>query len=173
VIPAIDTERLTLRGHQLEDFADLRAMWSDPAVTGAIPVQPFSEEEIWTRLLRYVGHWSLLGFGYWAVREKTSGRFVGDVGFADYKRAVDPPFDGAPEIGWVLAAWSHGRGYATEAARAVIDWGTQHFGPVRTVCLIHPSNIGSIRVAEKLGYREYARSTYHGGPTILLERVSG
>ena len=170
-IPQLETERLTLRGPTLQDFPELYAMWSDPEVVRTIPAKPFGEEECWTRLLRYVGHWEVMGFGYWVVREKSSGGYVGDVGFADYKRAVDPPIHGIPEIGWVLAASSHGRGYATEAARAVIEWGAQHFGDVRTVCLIHPENTRSMRVAEKLGYRECARPTYHEHTTVLLERL--
>jgi RimJ/RimL family protein N-acetyltransferase len=169
-IPAIDTERLTLRGHRGEDFSESAAMWGDPEVTRYIGGTPFTEEEVWSRLLRYVGHWALLGYGYWVVRERASGRFVGEVGFGDLRRAIDPPFDGAPEIGWVLASWSHGRGYATEAVRAVVEWGAQHFGPTRTVCLINVDNTRSIRVAEKCGYREYARTTYKTSPVILFER---
>ena len=173
MIPTLDTERLTLRGHREEDFAESAAMWGDAAVTRFIGGRPFTEEECWNRLLRYVGHWALLGFGYWVVREKASGRFVGEVGFADYRRAIDPPFHGVPEIGWVLAPWCHGRGYATEAAHAVVDWGDGHFDKPRTVCLIHQDHARSIRVAEKLGYREYARVNYNGHPEILFERVSG
>jgi RimJ/RimL family protein N-acetyltransferase len=173
MIPPLETERLTLRGPRKEDFAESAAMWGDPEVTRFIGGRPFTEEECWSRLLRYVGHWSLLGFGYWVVREKASGRFVGEVGFADWRRAIDPPYHGVPEIGWVLAPSCHGSGYATEAARAVIDWGAQHFRNPRTVCLIHQDHARSIRVAEKLGYREYARVTYNGHPEILLERVSG
>jgi RimJ/RimL family protein N-acetyltransferase len=168
--PSIDTERLTLRQHQREDFAETAALWGDPEVTRYVGGKPLTAEEVWTRLLRHIGHWSLLGFGYWVAREKSSGRFVGEVGFADLKRALDPPFDGAPEAGWILAPWSHGRGYATEAVRAAIDWGSRHFGPVRTVCLIDDENVRSIRVAEKCGYREYARTTYKANPVILFER---
>jgi RimJ/RimL family protein N-acetyltransferase len=167
---AIDTERLTLRRHERVDFRESAALWGDPEVTRYIGGKPLTEEEVWSRLLRHIGHWSLLGFGCWVVREKASGRFVGEVGFADLKRALDPAFDGAPEAGWVLASWSHGRGYATESVRAVIDWGLRHLGPVRTVCLIDDENVRSIRVAEKCGYREYARTTYKGNPVILFER---
>ena len=81
-IPAVDTARLTLRGHRIEDFDECAAMWGDPEVTRHIGGRPFTEEEVWTRLLRYVGHWSLLGFGYWVIREKATHRFVGEAGFA-------------------------------------------------------------------------------------------
>jgi RimJ/RimL family protein N-acetyltransferase len=58
--PALDTDRLTLRGHGLADFADSLRLWSDPDVTRYIGGRPFTEEEVWSRLLRYAGHWSLL-----------------------------------------------------------------------------------------------------------------
>lgn len=169
-VPAIHTARLTLRGHSVDDFADCAAMWSDPAVTQYLAQQPLSQEEVWARLLRYVGHWSLLGFGYWAVRDTATNRFVGDVGFADYRRDINPPLAGAPEIGWVLASASQGQGLATEAVQAVVAWGETQFAGARTVCLIDPGNRPSLRVAEKCGYREYARTTYKTQPVLLFER---
>lgn len=170
-IPTLQTERLSLRGHRLDDRGDCASLWSDPVVTRYIGGRPFTEEETWTRLLRYVGHWALLGFGYWVVTETASGRFVGEVGFADYKRALEPSLDGTPEIGWVLSPWAFGRGFATEAVRAALAWGDARFAARRTACLIRPDNVASIRVADKCGYREYARTTYNGQPVILFERV--
>jgi len=169
-IPVLDTERLHLRGHTLEDFPACAAMWSDPTVTRHFGRKPFTEEESWTRLLRYVGHWSLLGFGYWVVEERSSGQFVGEVGFADYKRDMESPVKELPEIGWVLSLWAHGKGYATEAARAAIRWGDEHFSPPRTTCIISPDNLPSIRVAEKCGYRDLQLTSYKGQPTIVFVR---
>ena len=169
-VPILETERLKLRGHRIDDFPDCVAMWADPIVTRHIRDTPFTEEETWTRLLRFVGHWAMLGFGYWAVQEKQAGRFIGEVGFADYKRDLKPSLKGIPEIGWVFASHAHGRGYATEAVRAVIAWGDAHFGAVRTACIIAPENVASIRVASKCGYREFHRTTYHGQPALLFAR---
>jgi len=123
-VPVIDTDRLTLRGHRLEDFSACAAMWGDSEVTRYIGGKPFSPEEVWTKVLRYVGHWSLLGFGYWVIQEKLSGRFVGEVGFADFKRDIKPSLEGVPEIGWVLASWASGKGLATEAVRAAVEHAT-------------------------------------------------
>jgi RimJ/RimL family protein N-acetyltransferase len=75
-VPVLETERLKLRGHRLDDFAPCAAMWADPLVTRHIGGIPLSAEESWTRLLRYVGHWALLGFGYWVVEEKATGNFA-------------------------------------------------------------------------------------------------
>ena len=145
-------------------------MWADPEVTRHIGGTPLTETEAWTRFLRYAGHWAVMGFGYWAVEEKGSGAFAGDVGFADYKREIGPSIKGEAEIGWVLAGPVHGRGYATEAVRAALAWGDAHFHGARTVCIIGPENLASLRVAAKCGFREYARTMYKGGPVILLER---
>jgi RimJ/RimL family protein N-acetyltransferase len=169
-IPSLDTERLTLRAPRIADFADSAAMWGNPEVTRFIGGKPFTESECWARILRHVGHWSLLGFGCWVVRDKASGRFVGEIGFMDLRREIEPSLHGTPEIGWALDPWAHGRGLATEAVRAAIAWGDAHFGKVRTVCLVDPRNEPSLRVAAKLGYSEVLRTTYKGDPVILFER---
>jgi len=169
-VPVLETERLKLRGHRLDDFTASAAMWADPNVTRHIGGKPLSEEEAWTKFLRYVGHWALLGFGYWVVEEKATGNFVGEIGFADYKRDLLPSLDGKPESGWVLDPQFHGKGYATEAVRAAIRWGDAHFGASQTACIIFPENLPSIRVAEKCGYREWQLTTYKGRPTMILVR---
>ena len=132
-----------------------------------------TRQDVWDRLLRYAGHWALLGFGYWAVEEKASGRFVGDVGLADFRRAIEPSIEGQPECGWVLAPWCYGRGYATEAVRAVLAWGEAQLPGQRAVCIVAAENAASLRVAEKCGFAEYARTDFKGGPTIMLRRQRG
>jgi RimJ/RimL family protein N-acetyltransferase len=168
MVPVLETERLKLRGHHLDDFPACAAMWADPIVTRHFG-HSFSEEESWTRFLRYVGHWAMLGFGYWVVEEKATGNFVGEIGFADYKRDIRASVPLAPEIGWVIGSAAHGKGYATEAVRAATAWGDRHFDS-RTTCIIHPENLASIRVAEKCGYRELERTAYKGHPAILFVR---
>jgi RimJ/RimL family protein N-acetyltransferase len=103
------------------------------------------------------------------VRDRATGRFVGDVGLADLQRAIEPALD-APEMGWVLAPWAHGRGLATEAVRAVLDWSAAHLGAPRTMCIIDPDNAASIRVADKCGYRALAPARYKGDPILVFER---
>ncbi len=170
IVPVLETERLTLRGHRLDDFAACAELWTDPEVTRFIGGKPSTREEVWARLLRYAGHWALLGFGYWVVTDKATGRFLGEIGFADFRREIEPSLEGVPEIGWVLAPHGHGRGYATEAVRTAVAWGEGHFGPIRTACIIAPDNRPSIRVAEKCGYREFRHTTYKGQPTIMFVR---
>jgi RimJ/RimL family protein N-acetyltransferase len=170
--PVIETERLTLRGHTAADLDDSLALWSDPQVVRFISGKASSREEVWARLLRYVGHWTLSRFGFWQVRERATGRFVGEAGLADIQRDMVVSFGGAPEAGWVLAPWSHGKGYATEAMRAVLAWAdaAPHVGS-RTACIISPDNAPSIRVASKCGYREVTRTAYKGSDVIVFERT--
>lgn len=168
--PILDTDRLRLRPHQVSDFADCVAMWSDPAITRYTIGDPAPPQRTWMRILAYRGHWALLGFGYWAVEEKDTGRYVGELGFAEFKRDLQPSIEGIPELGWALISQAHGKGYATEALRAVVAWGDGHFGSVRTVCIIHPGNRQSFRVADKLGYKELFRTSKDGEPEIVLAR---
>jgi len=169
-VPTLTTERLVLRGHRLDDFDDAYALWSDPAVVRHIGGHPHSREDVWARILRYAGHWLHLGFGYWAMTERATGRFVGEVGLAFFRREITPSLEGIPESGWVLAPWAHGRGLATEAVVAALAWHDARTGHGRTVCIIEPENVASVRVAAKCGYRELARTTYKGEPTVVFER---
>jgi RimJ/RimL family protein N-acetyltransferase len=161
LVPVLETERLILRGHGLADFDDIAAMWADPDVTRFIGGTPSTREESWARLLRYVGHWELMGFGFWSVRERATDRHIGDVGIGEFKREMTPVLTD-PELGWSLAAWAHGKGFATEAVRAVLAWGTTHFAGRRMVCGIASENLASIRVAQKCGFTPIGPSTYRG-----------
>lgn len=168
--PLIQTERLVLRGHAAADLAQVRETWSDPEVVRFIGGRACTEEEAWHRLLRYAGHWPLLGFGFWRIGDRASDRYLGDIGFFDGRRGLGAPFDDAPEVGWTLAAHAHGRGLASEALAAVLAWGDAHLPHGRTVCMIDPENAPSFRLAARHGYREFARSTYKEGPVVLFER---
>ena len=61
--PELSTSRLILRGHSIDDFDDCAAMWGDRQVTRFIGGEPSNREQSWSRLLRYIGHWAMLGFG--------------------------------------------------------------------------------------------------------------
>jgi RimJ/RimL family protein N-acetyltransferase len=167
-IPVIETERLRLRGHGPGDLEACAAMWGDPIVARFIGGRPSTREETWGRLLRYAGLWAFLGFGYWAAEDKADGRYVGDVGFADFKREIVPSMDGVPETGWAFSPSVHGRGYATEAVSATLSWADERFAA--SVCIIDPENLASIRVGLKCGYQEIARTSYRGDPTIMYRR---
>ncbi len=170
VVPTLGTPRLRLRGHRLDDFANCAALWSDPLVTRYIGGRPFSEEESWGRLLRYVGHWALTGFGYWVIEEKSTGAFLGEGGFQENQRDITPSLKGMLETGWVFLPAAHGKGYATEAVQAMHAWKDANLPDRKVCCIIDEPNVASLRVAQKCGYREIARSTYHGASILVFLR---
>lgn len=168
--PVLETERLTLARPTLADLDDSHAMLSDAGVMAFIGGQPILREDAWNKLLRNIGHWTAFGYGIFTVREKDGGRFLGEVGIAHFARGFGAAFDPFPEAAWILAAQGHGRGYATEAVQAAHAWMAEVHGTERTVCLIHPDNLPSRRVAEKLGYRRFGEVRYRDAPGILFER---
>lgn len=170
VAPRLETERLILRPHRTEDFPDCAAMWRDPLVVKYTVGTESPPQRTWQRLLAYCGHWALLGFGYWAVESRASGRYIGEMGFADYHRDLPPSVQGLPEIGWALAVEAHGRGYASEALRKVLEWGDANFDAAATFCIIHRENLASVHLARKLGYLTELRAATDGEPSMLLAR---
>jgi RimJ/RimL family protein N-acetyltransferase len=152
-IPTVESERLILRAHRAEDLEAATTIWSHPEVYRYITGQALGRQDVWMRLLRYSGLWDFLGYGYWAVEERVSGRYIGQLGFADFKRGL-VGFDGHyPEAGWVMHPDMAGRGYATEAMLAALGWLDVQPAWPRSFCIIGPQNSRSVRVAEKLGYR--------------------
>ena len=166
----IETERLILRPHIEADYEPLCEIWADPEVVRFISGVASTREQTWGRLMRAVGMRVLKGYGTFAVIDKRDGRLLGDVGHADYHRGLGERFDPYPEAGWVLGSHAHGKGYATEAVAAAHRWFDDNRPETRSVCIISPDNVASLRVAEKVGYRPFGRMDYNG-EVIMLERM--
>jgi RimJ/RimL family protein N-acetyltransferase len=170
VAPLLETERLLLRAQRADDFARHAAMLADPRVYRYVGNQAASAEEAWRKLIGCAGLWGLLGYGYWSVERKADGAYVGQVGFADFKRDMEPSIEGIPEMGWLLASDAHGQGYASEAVAAGLAWIDEALGRPEVVAIIDRDNGGSIRVAEKAGFTGREEATYKGEPILLLRR---
>lgn len=166
----LQTSRLVLTQPTLDDFDDMVSMWSDAEVTAHVLDRPLTEEEVWARLHRIVGHWALLGFGHWIVREREGGRFVGELGFFRFRRNLSADFDNAHEIGWMFTRASQRRGYAAEAATAALAWLDAECHGARTVCLIAPGNVASLALADKLSYKIVQEVVYRGKAMLTLQR---
>jgi len=164
----LETERLIFRIPTRADFDDSAAMWGDPEVTRHIGGKPSTREDSWARLLRNIGHWHVQEFGYWVVRDR-SGRYLGEVGFADWKREMEPRLE-YPEAGWVLATHAHGKGFATEAVTAFLAWGEERFGHGKASAIIDPGNTASMRVAEKCGFVRQPDGVFRGSPIMMFLR---
>ena len=166
----LTTDRLVMRPPTRDDFEDSAACWGNAEVVRFIGGRVFTREECWSRLLRYVGHWALQGYGFWTVRERETGVYAGEVGLADFRRDMTPSFDGAMEMGWVLVPRAQGKGYATEAVRAALAWSETNFRGIRLVCMIDPGNVASLKVAGKCGFRQFAQTSYKESDVLLFER---
>ena len=167
----LNTDRLILRKHTVQDTDAIFQLATDPVVNQFIRGLPTSREEAWQRLLRYAGHWSLLGFGMFAVVERATGQLIGDVGLADFQRGLGDDFDGTPEAAWVFSGNAHGRGLALEAMAAALAWFDGQALSARSVCIIDPANAASIRLAGKLGFSHYGQACYRSKTIDKYERV--
>ena len=170
--PTLTTARLTLTGHAATDLEDCAAMWTDPRVYAMIGGQPRAREDVWIRLLRSVGQWTLFGYGSWIARDTATGALIGELGLIEARRAIDPPIDAGPEfgpeVGWTLTGDAQGQGYASEALAAILAW-TDARVPA-TTCIIDPANAPSIRLAERHGYRLRTTGTYRDAPILIFDR---
>lgn len=166
----IETARLVLTLPARRDFDAFASMRADPLVARYTTRVPATASESWERLMRYRGFWEVLGFGFWTVRARESGCFVGTVGFGENRRGIEPSLDGYPEAGWLLASWCHGKGYGKEAVAAACAWLDRETGFTRSVCIIDPQNTASLGLAAHNGFTVFARSLYQGEEICVLER---
>lgn len=163
----IETSRLRLRAHKVEDFKGCYEMWADPQVYKNISGQASSRQQTWMRILNYSGHWKLMGFGYWAIELKSNGHYIGELGFADFKREMSPSIEGLPEMGWALKSEYHGQGFAKEALQKALQWGLQNLKSDKIACIINPNNAVSINLATHLGFQFSQSAMYAGQPVQL------
>ncbi len=168
--PTLETARLILRAHRLEDFEPILAMVGDADtmrhISGAQP-----REEAWRRVLAAPGCWALLGYGYWVVERREDGAVIGQAGLADFKRDMEPSIEGLPELGYVFAREVHGQGLAGEAVRAILDWADSALAPAQIVAIIDADNAPSIRLAERAGFNVREEASYKGEPILLFRRL--
>ena len=159
--PTLTTERLVLRHVRAEDIDYFAKVHGDEETSryigGAI-----GREDAWRRAMTGAGFWSVLGIGLWIVEHKADGRVIGHVGFFDFQRDMTPAISGEPEMGWVFLTEAQGNGYATEAARAVLDWFDATFSSFAIPAIISIGNDPSMRLAERLGFERQPDAQYRG-----------
>ena len=153
--PTLETERLILRVPQAGDFNRFAELFADEEaarhIGGHMP-----RAAAWRRFLQMPGAWLVQGYGMFSLIEKSSGKWLGQLG------PWQPEGWPGTEIGWSLHPDAWGKGYATEAGRAAIDWAFNALGWREVIHSIDPDNVASIRLAERLG-------STHRGPGKLPE----
>lgn len=161
--PVLTTARLVLRAPEESDLPDSVAMWADTDVVRFIGGRIRGPQEVWFALLRARGLWVLKGFGYWTVRDRETDAYLGEAGFADFRRSLPAELTPLPECGWAFARAAWGRGIATETLVALHGW-LDATRPGATHCIINPENVASSRAAAKVGYRHTGDTLLDGSP---------
>ncbi|MCA8902005.1 MAG: GNAT family N-acetyltransferase [Hyphomonas sp.] len=167
--PVLTTDRLVLRAFEEADHPHAAAMWSDEEVVRFIGARTRSEQDVWFAGVRGRGMWDIKGFGNWTVTERDTGAYLGEAGFADFRRGLTPDLSPWPEAGWAFARAAWGRGIASEAIAAIHDW-LDRTQPGQSVCIIDTGNAASRRVAEKCGYQHWCLSEINGDPVNVYRR---
>jgi RimJ/RimL family protein N-acetyltransferase len=163
---SLRTERLLLRSWRDDDLAAFAVISADPAVMEFL--SPLIEPDaIATWAARLRAHWRDHCFGRWVIELPGEASFIGIAGFAwiPYKARFTPTV----EIAWRLARAYWGHGYATEAARAALDYGFGKLDLDEIVAVTVPANLRSRRVMERLGMSRDPADDYDhpgviGGP---------
>jgi RimJ/RimL family protein N-acetyltransferase len=167
--PVLETARLRLRGFVAADLDPQLAMHGDSDVMRHFRDVP-NREDTWRKMLAGVGLWAMLGYGHWAVERREDGRFLGHVGLFDFKRDIVPSLEGIPEMGWMLARHAHGQGYAAEAVGAALEWADHALAAPEIAAIIDPGNETSIRLAERLGFRQADKAIYDEERVLIFRR---
>lgn len=145
-----ETSRLILRSWNTEDIKPFAAINSDQQVMRYFP-SPLSETESEAFYKRIIDELEQKGYGLFAVELKADGAFIGYVGL--HEIGFDADFAPGVEIGWRLGSEYHNKGYATEAAVAVLSCARQ-LGLRRLYSFTAKLNIPSERVMQKIGMQK-------------------
>ena len=154
------TERLLLRHWRDDDLDDYAAMAADEEVMRFIG-GTVDRDTAWRQMAIYSGHWQLRGHGQWVVERREDGALLGRAGL------WYPEGWFGLEVGWALARSAWGNGYATEAARAAVDWAVSERKATELISVIAMANAPSIRVAERLGMAELGDTEHNGVPITI------
>lgn len=166
-IPCVETPRLVLRAFRLADLDAYAAMCADEEVMRFIGAGGAVQRDVaWRHLALFLGSWSLVGHGMWAIERRGDGALIGRAGF------LDPEGWPGCELAWLLARDAWGQGYAFEAARAALDCGRRQLGLDALISLIRPDNRRSIALAERLGARDTGPIDFMGASARLYRHAA-
>jgi RimJ/RimL family protein N-acetyltransferase len=157
IIPTLYTPNLILRPFAAEDAKSLHRIYQGEGVLRYFPnpiPPPLDKVE---RFIAYQqNHWEQYAYGNWAVVPGAGGELIGWAGLQYL------PETNETEVGYLLDRSQWGKGYATEAARAALQFGFERFDFLEIIALVHPENLTSLRVAAKCGLVPVERKPYWG-----------
>jgi RimJ/RimL family protein N-acetyltransferase len=160
----LTTSRLRLEPLADSHLAGFNAMNADPQVMRYLTGKPETLEESKTVIERVKGRWASVGYSWWALVERDSGELVGAGALQNLRREAAPlPDPDCPlEIGWRLRRDRWGRGYAIEAATAIVDFAFDRFQPDELLAVCHPDNAASSGVMKRLGMTDQRLQRWYG-----------
>jgi RimJ/RimL family protein N-acetyltransferase len=162
VSPTLETARLLMRPVADDDLDAIAALYADADVMRYIGLRgPLTYEQTRERVAFMVDHWRKHGFGMWSLRLKDGGEFVGRCGLRTMDNTTEI------ELGYTLARAFWGRGYATEASRAVVRHAFDTLKLKRLVAIADPANTASVNVMKKLGMAFERVGHYYGSECVL------
>ena len=162
----LETDRLILRNFRESDWRDLHAYYSDEECIRYTIGRTLTEGETWRAMAGLIGHWHLRQYGSYALENKTDHKVLGFAG-------LDYPNDWPePEIQWGLCRMYWGKGYASEAVRAIKKMADQYLPDVSLISLIHPANINSIKLAEAVGAHFEREHDFRGEKWLIYRHGS-
>jgi RimJ/RimL family protein N-acetyltransferase len=169
-IPTLTTERLVLRPFVPEDLPALTVLHTEESFWWYPLRAGMTAEETAGFLERSLARYESDGFGIEAVCDRDSDTMIGWAGLAvpHFLPAILP----AVEVGWRLSTPYRGRGLATEAGRAAIDWGFTEGGLTRIVSIYEPDNVPSGKVMERLGFTPCLTTTGNRGETVVVTELT-
>jgi ribosomal-protein-alanine N-acetyltransferase len=155
-IPTLETPGLILRPWKPEDAGALLRILQEHEILKYFPPTSFTLEKTQRYIDHQLKHWQERGYGHWAVTRKEDSRVVGWNGL-EYLPETDEN-----EVAYLLSHQVWGHGYATQAAQIAVNYGLETVRLQEIIGLVHPENIGSIRVLEKCGLTFVDRKVYWG-----------
>lgn len=161
----LETDRLILRRLTADDLGELVTIQADPDLERFLG--RFDEAGMASWLGEVDASWAERGYGRLGLVERDTGRLVGRSGIMFVEQFA------APELGWTLRREAWGHGYATEAARACLQWGFSALGMTRIISLIERTNERSLEVAKRLGMTPGEHATWLERPMIVHAMTRG
>ncbi len=160
----LTTSRLRLEPFADEHLADMNAMNSDPEVMRYLSGKPETLDETRAIIDRVKARWIEIGYSWWALIDRDSGRFVGAGCLQNLRREATPlPDPDCPlEIGWRLRRDAQGRGLATEAATAIVDFAFDVRAADELLAVCDPDNTASASVMARLGMQPLGLQHWYG-----------
>ena len=164
--PVLSSERIILRGWQDSDFHPYTTLVSDPVMMRFIGGGAMSYKEARKEFDGMREQWIDRKIGIFVIADKTSDELLGFTGL------FESPLINEPELSWSLSAKNHGKGYASEAAVLARNWAFREHNIGPLMSLVHPDNISSKRVAERLGASVESHTTWMGQPRLVYRHIT-